>query len=1266
MKKKIFLTLLFSILLAFALPGIALALIGDFDIDGTVDDDDMQVVSDAYGSHSWNPVSPNWDWRADINNSDKVDLTDLVIAGRNYGDTFNFHWPRRISNGRNGNPDFTRVIDIDTDVDSRGNVHIVWIEYSNSVDWLYYTQLDSVGNSVIEDVRIDTMSGDPRVDVDRFDNVHIAWHATYDAPNGKSGILYTQLDREGRVLVPEKVIGKSLQYPSLDTDSYGHAHILGRDLSMCLYYFILDDNGNYLLDKTRINTQFNITSGGIVPEITIDGEDTRHILWYENTPGISGDLIYTRIPVGDIPSPNQMYFTHITSWNSHRLMIQTDSQGAAHVLWHDYRDTPETLGSIFWKRINPDGTMTVEKMVTNEGYNEAPLEIRFYIDESDRIHYVSRNKNNHLGYGMLDRDGNTLVPYQTIFYDQTIKPNVVAITGGEAMVVFGEYTSAWGTNPLHILSTLDDPAANDMTRPDLVLDRAHTDADPWIARIIDQATLTVTVTNDGWADASDVVLSFDETIDHTPIPLENIGEIPLYGNVTVVRTFAIPDFEDVTALPIRVTASSSDAETTLVNNVVTLTLGIIPPAHSVDLTVAAFDETYAPDDRNLAAYLRGGQLTVEVPALGYQDEFTSTRALNGFVGVPLNQAGGANWDTLIRLTLTGPGYSIATQDVTATRKVGDPYRVVLTPAAPIPLYVNQWGVVQGTVYTGTTPTTPLANVTVNLDDGRTTTTNTSGQFEFTKVVSGTHHVVTWHAGNNPTSTQVDVTTGGTATPAIQMPPTTKGYVYGIVTDDLGRAFVGITVKFKGDGTQIDSWVTDDQGYFSFEVADVKTYSNYTIEATCSMCDLYVSTPFSLTAGLPETHDFTLHWTVTQADLHTDDEVTSWEQVERYNKLDEDNMSIGELILYKVADVINKLEGYEVDVWWGKYHYSLGLNYSELGGTKTIEGLSVDLANYNLYSYDVQGGSYHLGAETTNRTALRVDRVDLVLMDASNNVIGAPLWSDTTLWYAANPEGIPAWKVYQIDQATTDWSKTAVRIFVRVGKYSASPDTGHWEVWHPPVAVASLSGSGSGAGVDYQVLIWNLSGNSVEVLKSMAYYADVVGGSLSTAGIASPQGANAPQAVTISLIFPEDTTARIGRTFPVDVVVSGATGQPVYALEFDLNFNPNYLQITSVQGAPDFEGPFGYWAVAPSLTAANTSGKLTDGAVVRLGAAGGISDGNVARIYFIPVGLTDQTAIQLSDVLLADSIGEIYTASQVNDEAKTEVAPAQIFMPLILR
>ena len=54
----------------------------DVNNDGVVDDEDLDIVLDAYGSK---PGDPNWDPRADINGDGIVDLLDLVIVCIHYG-----------------------------------------------------------------------------------------------------------------------------------------------------------------------------------------------------------------------------------------------------------------------------------------------------------------------------------------------------------------------------------------------------------------------------------------------------------------------------------------------------------------------------------------------------------------------------------------------------------------------------------------------------------------------------------------------------------------------------------------------------------------------------------------------------------------------------------------------------------------------------------------------------------------------------------------------------------------------------------------------------------------------------------------------------------------------------------------------------------------------------------------------------------------------------------------------------------------------------
>ena len=153
---------------------------------------------------------------------------------------------------------------------------------------------------------------------------------------------------------------------------------------------------------------------------------------------------------------------------------------------------------------------------------------------------------------------------------------------------------------------------------------------------------------------------------------------------------------------------------------------------------------------------------------------------------------------------------------------------------------------------------------------------------------------------------------------------------------------------------------------------------------------------------------------------------------------------------------------------------------------------------------------------------------------------------------------------------------------------------------------------------------------------------------------------------VGLDFPEGSSAQIGALFPVDVIISGASDQPVYALEFDLAFDPAVLQIERVAGAPDFAGNFGSWAVTPSISQVNMDGKMIGAAVVRLGAFTGLTNGRVARIYFSPVAVTNSTSIQVANLLFADANGETFAAGQINGDTQTQVLPARLCLPILLR
>ncbi len=109
-----------------------------------------------------------------------------------------------------------------------------------------------------------------------------------------------------------------------------------------------------------------------------------------------------------------------------------------------------------------------------------------------------------------------------------------------------------------------------------------------------------------------------------------------------------------------------------------------------------------------------------------------------------------------------------------------------------------------------------------------------------------------------------------------------------------------------------------------------------------------------------------------------------------------------------------------------------------------------------------------------------------------------------------------------------------------------------------------------------------------------------------------------------------------------------------------------MRVQSVRAAPDFLGPYGAWVVlTPTLSVINASGRLTDTAVVRLGAPAGLTDGRLARITFTPLVSVTNTTLDLSDVWLADEHGTMYRADSTLD-ASLRIVNARVYLPLVVR
>ena len=209
-------------------------------------------------------------------------------------------------------PTFSNKPDIA--VDSSGNAHIAWQDHRDGNYEIYYTKLDNDGNTLVDDTRLTNASGDsmyPSIAMDSSGNVHISW---YDKRDGNTEIYYTKLNNVGTTLVDDTRLttdGASSMRPSIDVNSCDNILIVwqdGRDGNAEIYYTELDNAGNTLVDDTRLTDDPAISHWS---RIAVDSCDNIHIAWADGRDHGNPEEIYYK--KGTAPAKSDLTPTAITT-----------------------------------------------------------------------------------------------------------------------------------------------------------------------------------------------------------------------------------------------------------------------------------------------------------------------------------------------------------------------------------------------------------------------------------------------------------------------------------------------------------------------------------------------------------------------------------------------------------------------------------------------------------------------------------------------------------------------------------------------------------------------------------------------------------------------------------------------------------------------------------------------------------------------------------------------------------------------------------------
>ncbi len=252
----------------------------------------------------------------------------------------------------------------DVAFDQTGNAHIVFFNRCGASEReIWYSMLDSEGNTLIDDTRLTANDGNPdthpAVAVDSEGEVLIVFT---DRATREIGFLKLDPgldDQDGSAADPDAIlvvgfteltadVYNFLTHPRLALDSQDDVHVVFEQRENEVYYLKADNDGNVLIPTIHIR---NCDSWYARPDLTLDTNDNVHIVWsdYEDT---WGDEVYYMMLNGADGSvmidatPVSLDDGRYSKYQS----IQIDSAGNLHIVWHDFRSF---TNEIYYSKLNP-------------------------------------------------------------------------------------------------------------------------------------------------------------------------------------------------------------------------------------------------------------------------------------------------------------------------------------------------------------------------------------------------------------------------------------------------------------------------------------------------------------------------------------------------------------------------------------------------------------------------------------------------------------------------------------------------------------------------------------------------------------------------------------------------------------------------------------------------------------------------------------------------------------------------------------------------
>ena len=237
------------------------------------------------------------------------------------------------------------------------SLHIAWEEIPTGWNQITYTLLDSLGDTLVGNVRVsaeNTFAYFPGIGVDSAGNNHIAYRS--DTSSAGNRLIYTKLDKYGNVLVPNKILSADGCSPSIVCDKHQNVHIFYNDVigSDTIYYVKLDNNGNVLIPPTCVSIP--LYESNVACHAALDSQQFLHIVWEAVLAQQGARFLYTKMDTSGstvVPPMLVVYPPH-TFWAIYPC-IAADHSNRLHLVWADGRI--DTVLRIFYKRGENENTI---------------------------------------------------------------------------------------------------------------------------------------------------------------------------------------------------------------------------------------------------------------------------------------------------------------------------------------------------------------------------------------------------------------------------------------------------------------------------------------------------------------------------------------------------------------------------------------------------------------------------------------------------------------------------------------------------------------------------------------------------------------------------------------------------------------------------------------------------------------------------------------------------------------------------------------------